>query len=892
MRRSVNVRKGQGDSVQLAAAASDSDGDGLSDLFEINFGTNYLNADTNGNGMPDGEELAKGGNPAMPGLPPAPPPPPANDPVVPADPPPAPPGFTPPADYDVLVRTRSVGMPKYGFDTFLPTSPPLRYLSRFDQDDHTRTPASPDFPYAPVSMTSTVDPMTGAETGISSVPGSVPDMQCTWPQSEEKTTLHLSVTGTSTNSNGFRDSGYSSYLNTENTTAAMVEHGKTKLGDFEGDYAPGTPFAYRNVHENELQFDYQKVQFKFSWHEGVPAESHFPVTYLVVFKPEDDPATEENESETQMEIVRTIPWDGENTQQTFTLDPDVLKPGKDGEYSLVPADIAVDANRDGEVKLGSPTDKTTQDKPFRFWCNDDDDKGPQGTEQVPVANPDNNDNEIGSVRDLEDFARLHVHIGAFFEEIANGTFQIGLKWKNTNGTSPSIKVYKSADPNGSDDYLKDEQAGADQFAAEYRTAIATVTGSSAVVFSADFWTGYSEANPKRCLLFEGITEGKGQLCITIHKSDGTEIGEGPGVWLDLKNIKKMYVRGNGVTDNYTSPYSQASYTGMQTQNTAFDSFAFEKPADEKDEAIIFVHGIHSPGLTDPEAIKNDWYATCETTFKRLWHQGYKGRFAAYKWAALTPGLPFKFNESEYRGWQFGNGLGQFVSSIPRARKTLVAHSQGNVVCGEALRSGNLTVENYILMQAAVPGGCYDIRDAIINDYERFLSEEASRPTPDTVSDLGYRGYLNSLGVTGRVVNFQNGIDYALATGATWGLESNWEKNQVDYKPNVPVPYPTSTDGYLFDGQKSIGHRCELHNVMGFAREISDIRESLAFVARPRSKAAGALGATRGSIQSDVSLRGVPYNFTDDPADHGGQWTRPIQKTWDVYTTLLDVAGNE
>lgn len=44
--------------------------------------------------------------------------------------------------------------------------------------------------------------------------------------------------------------------------------------------------------------------------------------------------------------------------------------------------------------------------------------------------------------------------------------------------------------------------------------------------------------------------------------------------------------------------------------------------------------------------------------------------------------------------------------------------------------------------------------------------------------------------------------------------------------------------------------------------------------------------------SDVSLWGSPYNFTDASEDHGGQWSRPIQKVWDVYSTLLEVAGDE
>ena len=102
----------------------------------------------------------------------------------------------------------------------------------------------------------------------------------------------------------------------------------------------------------------------------------------------------------------------------------------------------------------------------------------------------------------------------------------------------------------------------------------------------------------RCLLFEGSQEGKGQLVLTIQKSDGTRIGEGPCVWLDLKNIKKMY------------------------QRSQDDHFA-GKPWDETDDTIVFVHGWNmSP---------NGRSSFAETFYKRLWHRGFKGRFAAFQW---------------------------------------------------------------------------------------------------------------------------------------------------------------------------------------------------------------------------------------------------------------------
>ena len=111
----------------------------------------------------------------------------------------------------------------------------------------------------------------------------------------------------------------------------------------------------------------------------------------------------------------------------------------------------------------------------------------------------------------------------------------------------------------------------------------------------------------------------------------------------------------------------------------------------------------------------------ETVFKRLWHQEYKGRFASYKWPALTPAFPFQYNDSEYRAFKSGQGLAAFLSSFPSDhRRNLYSFSQGAVVCGAALTVYNSTVDNYVLSQAAIPAGCYDASDSI-NNYDLFDS---------------------------------------------------------------------------------------------------------------------------------------------------------------------------
>ena len=79
-------------------------------------------------------------------------------------------------------------------------------------------------------------------------------------------------------------------------------------------------------------------------------------------------------------------------------------------------------------------------------------------------------------------------------------------------------------------------------------------------------------------------------------------------------------------------------------------------------------------------------------------------------------------------------------------KNLYSFSQGAPVCGAALTVYGLTVDNYVMSQAAAPAGCYDTSESI-NSYADFLVAETHNPTPDATDDLGYRGYLTTLNCT-------------------------------------------------------------------------------------------------------------------------------------------------
>jgi len=134
-----------------------------------------------------------------------------------------------------------------------------------------------------------------------------------------------------------------SLLSNENTTKKLVSNGKSLLESFEDDFTPGQVFAYRSICPDELMFFYQKVQFKFKWHGEVSPEQRHPITYLLVFTPQDDPKTHDIDESEKPEVLESVQWNGQTTEsQVWTVDPDSRKADTNGQYELIPVELIRD----------------------------------------------------------------------------------------------------------------------------------------------------------------------------------------------------------------------------------------------------------------------------------------------------------------------------------------------------------------------------------------------------------------------------------------------------------------------------------------------------------------------------------------------------------------------
>jgi hypothetical protein len=545
---------------------------------------------------------------------------------------------------------------------------------------------------------------------------------------------------------------------------------------------------------------------------------------------------------------------------------------------LVPLDLIVDGNRDGAMSFNDSTvsapDITSRQRVYRFWVNDDDDTelsedgSPADFEQVPPIQPDFAKHQIVSKRNLEDFARLWINVGDMEAGLTSGSVQIALKWKTIDAGDPAINIYPSADGDGSDTYLTDSNAAAAQIDNIFDDAVTdrnnkpTVDSTSPFIFKSDYWNGATGNGAKKCLLFEGAAEGKGELEIVLLDSNGNQIAEGGSVWLDLVNVKEMYERAKATPENISNPHESTTTPTVPVVSYVLDpnGYSWSYPATSwtaTNDYVVFVHGWD---VTYDSA--RTYFA--ETTFKRLWQRGYKGRVAALYWPTLT-GLT-TYNESEYRAWFFAQSLKQYVDNLPTDfTKNVIAHSLGNMVAGSALRKG-MSIQTYAMIDAAVPASCYDNNPDL-----QIVGNSPDSDTDEFTLALAYKDKFSTPNTT--LTNFYLETDTALA---------RWIDNNTYFKPQVFYEAADGDHAYKYFPGNPAGERLFLTFVLSPRRTLQLMEESLAYACKASTKAVGAEGNARGSIASSVDLSGFGY-----VGEHSAFWSLTLQKMSPAYDTLLD-----
>jgi len=510
------------------------------------------------------------------------------------------------------------------------------------------------------------------------------------------------------------------------------------------------------------------------------------------------------------------------------------------------------------------SDKTSVDRPYIFWLNDNQDDR-EDTETVPVQIPDNADESIRTKRDLEDFQRIAIRITPP-EAIRDPTISVALKWKNVVG-SPSVRIYKAyvndPGPNGMK-YLEDDAIATQQISGEFGNAKATIAGTNPVVLDKSLFLNLTNQVPYIVFLFEGVQVGKGSLTFCLMQNKKI-IVESELLYMDLRKVTDMYSQVQalpveGIADPYQYFPEQPPFDpGVSWQDTT--STNFQKPVNETNQCIVFVHGWN---VSDKR-----FYQQANSMFKRLWLQGFKGRFVAFRWPSVVSGEEDPdwwstiqnaehYFEIEHRGFKYGKALKQYVEYLVSPAGGgftvhVIGHSMGNIVVSEALKQG-APISEYVLLDAAVSAGCYDTQDELINP---SIGEPLT--VPDFAADGGYRGYF--IGLSG-LTNFYNSDDEALVS---------WEDGNLLKRDFVFL------GGMQYFNEGGVKLKKLQSQPPSFSppdpRSVNDIHESMAMFAVSRTRTVGVEARTRGAVLNPIDLKTF---FSSENKAHSAPFDLPIQ----------------
>ena len=348
------------------------------------------------------------------------------------------------------------------------------------------------------------------------------------------------------------------------------------------------------------------------------------------------------------------------------------------DMALVP-----DVNRDRAIG-DDDRDKITEENPYRFWINDDQDLGDisEGDQDNPGAGSEANCHQgwVSGRCDLLDFFPLWLDVKQVVDEMQEGD---GVTIKLRQGDVALKAVYTDLIRNKAGRYQIAEVASCGpQFDQKSFEAEVFAILPSDTVLSDSFLSRIRLNQEKGVLLMEGVRKTTAPLRLEVWKS-GTLLGRRE-LALSVDGVEEMYR-----WINLRSSGGKPSSTGS--------------PKNNPDEAgndlnVFFLHGFN---VTAHES--RGWNAEI---FKRLYWSGSRAKFWGMTWdgdVGLINALHYQKNVAN--ALAVAAQFNDRVSDVG-GTKIVLAHSLGNMVVSGAIQDYGLSVSKYFMLNAAVATESY------------------------------------------------------------------------------------------------------------------------------------------------------------------------------------------
>ena len=548
--------------------------------------------------------------------------------------------------------------------------------------------------------------------------------------------------------------------------------------------------------------------------------------------------------------------------------------------------VAVDANRDGTVQLNG-ADETSTTNPYQFWLNDGMDStvwnGDQANYEtsagVEAYHQNYTEGAIVNQSDLENFAHLEIQVplGAIagVGDLSPG-WSATIQYVPTSGDPaiclvPLYALYATSMLA----YMNDPTAARAMGGIASKSY--TITGERVIGTASSQWailpivegtdTGGTTTPAVLNYLFEGATAGSGSVVVSWLYNGNAVVQNSFN--LQLQTITQMYEQAsveyqwlNTAADSITlGDLRNLPPNTIPSTAKIYNQYSSSSTLDN--QVVVFVPGWRM------KPSEQESYA--DTAFKRLYWQGYTGRFISFLWPTEwvdtdnfgnALGDPTNFDRSLQKAFNSAPALYNLLVSLDGQygyqNVNIFAHSMGNFVVSEALslaatQANPVPVANtYVATQSAVPAEAYD---------------------PSTGGNSG-DGWANSMG-TGQayfanlskvavqnMYNFYNPTDRALTHLQAWPLNNSLK---VDRGYDVSIS-PDSKVWNYYKWSVLSPWRTGLLNLA----DPPERYEAFAFAAHSASGAVGATANVGGPFKTtgQVDLHAAPYGFD---TDHSGEF---------------------
>ena len=573
--------------------------------------------------------------------------------------------------------------------------------------------------------------------------------------------------------------------------------------NFENDFVKGTVELdgnLRDTHKFEFKYDNTKIRLwtQTNWggelKESTTNDEFDPVKWYVIRKDEvlearDDGSGGFLDDDTIEFWIEGIANSDKFSDDSLRVDAIATAGGVNTtdsiHYTVVETGLGVDGNRDGTIDIANSFDRQ-----LNFWYNHDRETtvGNYETDLYQTPSQPNSDfgrdKRITHRRDLEDFASLGVFVN---DVLAKSTVKRDspeeLKILHTlklldHDTSTGLQLFTSrAENDEALDHVSDTLAARTHVSLRHAELGANkeagFSGKSAFLNEANKggYTQYifeSTGNDVDTFQVELTTN------VSLASAENLVISSKKHIVdMTLQDFEDFYSRYAidyiDENNNDDDLRNNLDFTHYEDAVELHDSKVKNAPFLSGNDNIVLVHGWNEDDKTSNDTKRE----LAETTFKRLYWQGFRGDLYEFDWPTyvdangptkldklvntdvledlasvvslegfvgvaedLVSLLNFTYNASELQAFRSGQALKNFLELFqdenplnPEGDVHLLAHSQGNVVVAEALRQWSVEnpspdpeehlVENYVSMEGAISAGLYgdNEKDALATGVE-------------------------------------------------------------------------------------------------------------------------------------------------------------------------------